>query len=223
MTDISLFLLEERGRYLANRARQDAAYAAKLADYERQKAAEQQRNADLRRRYDASVTDEQYKAEKCRLCPHCRRVIEHTGGCSSMICGQDYHGGNNQSGCGQSFTWDQAQPYVLVPVQKPEQLSRELPRPEDPIPVHENIRSVLDEYHQISVICPFQHCSSRCDNCHEEVRGIRFDCIHCPSLIYCEKCEQKCTLDHSNANQFEGKQQHVFRLITTPDIQSSYF
>lgn len=29
-----------------------------------------------------------------------------------MICGGDYHGGNNQNGCGTSFHWSTAAKYV---------------------------------------------------------------------------------------------------------------
>lgn len=60
----------------------------------------------------------------------------------------------------------------------------------------------------------------RCDNCKKDVEGIRFDCIHCPSLTYCEKCEQRCTLAHSEELQRQSRPQHVFQLITTPDTSS---
>ncbi len=54
----------------------------------------------------------------------------------------------------------------------------------------------------------------RCDACHNEVQGIRFDCVHCASLTFCEKCEQRSTLEHSNQIRDQHKQQHVFQLIT---------
>jgi hypothetical protein len=57
----------------------------------------------------------------------------------------------------------------------------------------------------------------RCDACHNAVQGIRFDCIHCSSLIFCEKCEQRSTLAHSNEQRDEQKQQHIFRLIARPE------
>ncbi|CAF3528747.1 unnamed protein product [Rotaria sp. Silwood1] len=191
----------ERARYLAKRARQDAAYAVRLAEHEKQHAANRQRNEELRHRYDTAVADEKYKAEHCRHCPHCHRVVERIEGCASMICGQDYHGGNTQSGCGKSFTWDQAKKYRSATVRRPEQLMNDLPPPESPVVVHENIK---------------------CDGCHETVRGIRFDCVHCPSLIFCEKCEQNCTLAHSDENRRAGQQQHVFRLIMTPFDEAMY-
>jgi hypothetical protein len=53
----------------------------------------------------------------------------------------------------------------------------------------------------------------RCAGCHEAVRGILFECIHCSWLIYCDKCEPLNTLVHSNVNRIDGQQQHVFRLV----------
>lgn len=132
--------IEERGRYLTERAKADAAYAERLADYEKQHAANNQRNEELRRRYETAVEDEKYKSQNCRYCPHCKRVVERIEGCSSMICGRDYHGGNTQSGCGKAFTWDQAKQYKPATIQKPAQLMQDLPRPEDPLVVHENIK-----------------------------------------------------------------------------------
>ncbi len=155
------------------------------------------------------MADKKYKATNCRLCPHCGRVVQHLGGCSSMVCARDYHGGNDQSGCGQNFTWDQAKPYVPAPNRKPEEVMRDLLNPENKLVVHENIKCV-----KVKISFSNNENFFRCDGCHETVRGIRFDCIHCPSLIYCEKCEQKLTLLHSNQNNQEGKPQHVFQLIT---------
>ncbi|CAF0760021.1 unnamed protein product [Adineta steineri] len=185
----------ERGRYLTERAGQDTDYAARLDEYEREQAKNRQRNEELRHRYDTAVEDENYKSRNCRHCPNCNRVVERMEGCESMICGQDYHGGNIQSGCGEEFTWDEAEQYQASTVRKSTETINDLPRPESPLITHENIT---------------------CDGCHEIVRGIRFDCVHCPSLIFCEKCEQRYTLAHSNENRNAGQQQHVFRLIMTP-------
>lgn len=89
------------------------------------------------------MADENYKAQNCRLCPHCKRVIQHMGGCASMICGQDYHGGNQQSGCGKSFTWEQAKPYRPAQVKQPRELLNDLPKPKSPAVVHTDIQYVL--------------------------------------------------------------------------------
>lgn len=56
--------------------------------------------------------DEARKARDCKLCPHCRRVVERMEGCTLMRCGSDYHGGNTQHGCGRtSFNWNNALRY----------------------------------------------------------------------------------------------------------------
>lgn len=93
------------------RAQQDETYANQLAEFNRQKTENENRNLDLRRRYEELMNDEQYKAQNCRLCPSCKRVVQRLEGCDTMICGQDAHGGNVQSGCGTKFNWARAQPY----------------------------------------------------------------------------------------------------------------
>lgn len=101
----------------------EAVYAAKIQE-------NSSRNAELRRRYEELIRDEQYKAQHCRLCPSCNRVVQRLEGCDKMICGQDAHGGNIQSGCGMKFNWQQAQPYQPSTGLQPEQTSMELPKPE---------------------------------------------------------------------------------------------
>jgi hypothetical protein len=135
-------VFEERGRYLETRAKEDAVYAARLKEYERQHKENWRQNAALRRRYDELMADEKYKEKNCRLCPHCGRVAQHMGGCASMVCGRDYHGGNDQSGCGQNFTWSQAKPYVAAPDRKPEEVMRDLLNPKNKLVLHENIKWV---------------------------------------------------------------------------------
>ncbi|UJR07828.1 hypothetical protein I4U23_012111 [Adineta vaga] len=186
----------ERGTYLQARAQQDANFRAQLEDYERQRAANEQRNAELRQRYDELIADENYKGQNCRLCPNCQRVVQHLGGCDSMICGQNYHGGDQQSGCGRRFNWSQARPYMPIANNGVQQVRNDLPRPEE----------------QQAIV----HKDIRCDSCHQEVQGIRFDCCHCASLIFCEKCEQRATLEHANQIRDEHKQQHVFQIIPRP-------
>ena len=61
----------------------------------------------------------------------------------------------------------------------------------------------------------------RCDACHNDVEGIRFDCIHCPALTYCEKCEQRASLAHAEELGRQQRQQHVFQLITAPQIRQT--
>ncbi|CAF3586698.1 unnamed protein product [Adineta steineri] len=191
----------ERGNYWQARAQQDATFRAQLEDYERQRGANEQRNIELRQRYDELLADETYKAQNCRLCPNCRRVVQHLSGCDAMICGQNYHGGDVQSGCGQRFNWSQATPYAPIGNTGPEQVRNDVPPPEQ----------------QKTVV----HAGVQCDSCRNELQGIRFDCIHCSSLIFCEKCEQNATLEHSNQIRDQQKQQHVFQLIFRPSNENN--
>jgi hypothetical protein len=133
------YIFEERGRYLTEQARINPLYATRLIEYQRQQSDDNERNEELRLRYRETMADEMYKTEHCRLCPHCGRVVEHVGGCSSMTCGQDYHGGNLQSGCGHSFTWDQAKPYIATLITELSQLQHQMPNLNTQNIVHENI------------------------------------------------------------------------------------
>ena len=56
-----------------------------------------------------------------------------------MVCGHDYHGGNDQSGCGKNFTLKEAKRYIAAPDQKPEEVMQALLNPEYQLVVHENI------------------------------------------------------------------------------------
>ncbi|CAF0918516.1 unnamed protein product [Adineta steineri] len=192
----------ERARYLTMRAQQDATYGAQLDEYNRRHTENENRNRDLRRRYDELMNDEQYKAQNCRLCPSCKRVVQRLEGCDSMICGQDAHGGNVQSGCGTKFNWAQAQQYTPSTTAQPKHKIVDLPKPDIPVVHHNGIK---------------------CDQCQNDVNGIRFDCIHCPSLTFCEKCEEQATLNHSRENQDKKQQQHVFRLIMKPEEEATLF
>jgi len=77
-----------------------------------------------RHKRDAAVLDafarfnevkemEDWKAQNCRTCPHCSRVIQRLSGCDHMICGADADAGRvSQNGCGKRFNWASAAPYV---------------------------------------------------------------------------------------------------------------
>jgi hypothetical protein len=204
----------ERGNYWTTKARQDASFNAQLQDFERQRAANTERNTERQQRYNELLADENYKAQNCRLCPHCQRPVQHLGGSDAMICGQNYHGGDQQSGCGKNFNWSQATPYQPIGNGGHAQVRLDVQAPaRAQTTVHEGVQWVI--WSLVSKV--YRRVSSRCDACRNNVQGICFVCIHCPSLIFCEKCEQRQTLEHANQIRQEGKQQHVFQLITRPD------
>jgi len=145
------------------------------------------RNNVLRKKYQDMLADEQFKMENGRYCPKCRRIVIKEGGCDSMVCGRNYHGGNIQDGCGESFDWAQADRYVSETLAKPN---------EEPMKI--DIPDIARSVRHIGVIC---------DKCHTEIRGLRFSCVHCPSCNFCEKCELEGTLAHPR--------DHVFRIIQT--------
>lgn len=114
-----------------------------MEDYERQRAANEQRNQELQQRYTELIADEQYKAQNCRICPNCNRVVQHLGGCDLMICGQNYHGGDQQSGCGRRFNWSQAAPYAPLANTGPQQVANNMVAPEQQqAVVHEGVAYV---------------------------------------------------------------------------------
>lgn len=112
-----------------------------MEDFERQKAANVQRNQELAQRYNELLADENFKAQTCRLCPHCQRVTERISGCDSMVCGRNYHGGDQQSGCGQAFKWSQALPYVPIANTGAQEVRNDMPPPEQQkLVVHQGVQ-----------------------------------------------------------------------------------
>lgn len=134
--------------------------------------------------------DEEWKAKSCRLCPKCFRTIEKVSGCNSMVCGRNYHGGNDQQGCGHAFDWSQAPPY-----QPRVERMHELPEMDE----------AAARLHGASV----QHFFSMCSLCQKSIRGPRLRCIHCEVYDCCLDCELKLADVHPP--------EHVFEIILKPD------
>lgn len=130
--------------------------------------------------------DEKWKAENCRLCPHCSRVVEKISGCDSMVCGSNYHGGNEQQGCGGRFVFSQAPKYSAV-------MSHRLPH--------------LDMTHVILSGAGCRHLFTRCAVCLKMVHGLRFRCIHCEEYNLCQSCE---------ADLHGHPSDHVFEILSSP-------
>lgn len=160
-----------------------------LDNIKEQQEAIDKRNEELRKQFEAMLADEKYKEANGKLCPRCNRVIIKEGGCDSMVCGRDYHGGNVQDGCGNSFNWSKAQPYVSQAGTGPKQEDATI---EIPDIVREKV-----------------HNGITCDACKEPIKGLRITCVHCPAVDFCESCEVTETLKH--------KKDHIFKVLTSPD------
>jgi len=164
-------------------------YAKQMNNYSAVVEKVNKHNKGLRDRFSELQQDEEWKAQNCRCCPHCGRAVERVQGCSSMKCGQDYHGGNAQNGCGQDFNWDEAAKYEPKAEKFGKEKNVTAAKPE----LRDGFKSTpTDEYYL-------------CDFCTSEIKGLRFSCIHCPFFDLCEECEQFYPNFH-NPN-------HVFKIF----------
>jgi len=128
--------------------------------------------------------DEIWKSIHCRLCPNCHRVVEKIDGCNAMKCGENYHGGGKQSGCGASFDWDNALPYTM---QQAKLATKFNVTPEE-----------------VSCGKGIFHPGVECKSCKEPILGPRLRCIHCESFDVCACCEP--SLDNHDLS-------HVFEIL----------
>ena len=132
--------------------------------------------------------DEEWKAEHCRVCPNCDRIVEKMDGCDTMVCGRNAHGDeaghhhtlNQQDGCGLKFRFGNAAKY----------------------------KANLTHPHLLvmpEVLQP--HPSLTCDACKGELHGVRIHCVHCQSYNLCIKCEAsgEATKKHPADHVFEIK------------------
>lgn len=143
-------------------------------------------------RHQELEADEKWKEEKCRQCPHCGRPVQKLEGCASMVCGTDAHGGNQQQGCGQPFSWPEAKKYTaqLGPARKLPEITSEDVRCRG----HDTLHAFVD-----------------CGLCGRNgIRGPRFRCLHCPSFDACQTCEVGL-FDVHEAN-------HVFEIMLESDF-----
>lgn len=145
-----------------------------------------QHNKELVENFNNLKSDEEYKEQHGRLCPRCGRIIVKVDGCDSMVCGRNYHGGDVQDGCGANFNWSTARPYRSDIHSK---------KRVEPMPIPELAKEVVHE-------------GVACNRCGDEIKGLRFTCIHCPCYDLCEKCEMEGTLEHPK--------DHIWRIISNP-------
>lgn len=143
---------------------------------------------ELRRQQELEA-DERYKAANCKSCPRCGRIVQKLAGCDAMKCGGDYHGGNQQDGCGAQFNWTSAPAYQ----------SRVERRPVPQLDV-ERLRVEGKDS---------RHFFVRCNHCHTmNIRGPRFLCVHCRDYNLCAECDLKGEATHQPT--------HVFEILFTP-------
>jgi Zinc finger, ZZ type len=122
-------------------------------------------------------------------------------GCDAMICGVDYHGGNDQSGCRASFSWSSAQPYQAR-TGNLEFEKLDAPRPED--------TKAID------------HAPFSCDRCRKPIVGLRFECIHCPATNFCEVCEslvEDSDLAVYGSGPPHEAETHILRIWREPEFR----
>ena len=196
-----------RGRqaFLRQRAEMDASFRKQLQDYEADKARVEAEKRQLEVVAQQAAADEAYKAQNCKMCPSCGRIVQKTGGCDSMVCGQDAHGGNKQQGCGHSFSWPSAPAYRAQDVQPRQiQFNREQPQ------------QMIHRW----LLCPDQ--DQNCDACAGPIVGPKFTCINCESLTICATCEslgpQALQGRLNKANFGAHATSHTFMVEMPPDI-----
>ena len=101
-----------RQQYLQEVRAADARFEQMLNVYNTKQRQHQEEVASAAARYEELKQDEAFKARTCKRCPNCRRVVQKVDGCDAMVCGRNYHGGDNQNGCGQGFQWSTAPAYT---------------------------------------------------------------------------------------------------------------
>jgi hypothetical protein len=204
--DYSEWMSRGRQVCLKELAELDSSFKKQLQDYEADKARIEEEKRQLAAVAQQAAADEAYKAQNCKNCPNCHRIVMHTGGCDSMKCGEDYHGGNKQMGCGHSFSWQRAPAYIAQDVQARRiEFNRE--RPQELL----YRWKLLDGPEGQDLIC---------DACAGPIVGPKLTCINCQSLTICASCEflgPQALLSRLNPKFFGAhKAGHIFRLEMPP-------
>lgn len=190
--DYLFWLQQGRNEYLQQIARQDQQYQQLLRDYNNAKAQHENEAKEANDRFAEMEANERWKSQNCKLCPSCGRCINKLDGCDLMVCGENYHGGNIQNGCGARFNWSQAPPYVSNAGQAKNigEFRRQIPQ---------NMAQVKHEIYPGEAL--------PCDSCRQPIIGVRLFCIHCPSFNQCLQCS-------INQPHLDG---HVFKVMYRND------
>ena len=154
---------------------------------------------------------------QCKWCWNCgeyglgttgRPAAHHVavGTCTSVknqvwldACSQLF--AENDRGCGHVFAKTQASNYIAKTIQQ-----RETERKGGEDELGEMPALKTETKHEIET-----DLNMKCDACHEDIIGPRFECIHCPTFNCCTGCESKLEeTNHHPAN-------HAFRLYIEED------
>ena len=163
------------------------------------------RKEDIAKRMEEFLADEKWKEDNLRQCPTCQNPIERVSGCDSMICGQNYHGGDVQKGCGASFNWQSAAKY------KSSHNREHLNALEDDLKIDKDDLDRVKADHGDHILC---------DMCNKKIIGFRFLCANCPCYNICEECE--VSMDHIPSHTFkimvkpEGLEDNVIKVEMAP-------
>ena len=144
---------------------------------------------------------EKWKAQNCRTCPHCRRVIQRLSGCDHMVCGADAESGRRtQNGCGRKFNWSAAPVYKASAV-----LEHYKSLAADGIDAKR-----LTEGHVLAEGAPVL-----CDSCGVEVVGVLHRCLNCACVHMCLSCTGKVVRGEEVVlrNGLKHPRSHVFRAL----------
>jgi hypothetical protein len=163
---------EQRLPFLQHLAQQRAESAVQLTEYNKRQAQLEQDQKIAEAMNNAEEADEKYKADHCIHCPKCQRIMERLSGCDSMVCGRNFHGGDQQDGCGHNFNIKKAKKYVAKS------------RRERTIDANTVEKPQAETKHEI-----MKGYDLKCDACSQPIVGPRFECIHCPAFNCCSGCE----------------------------------
>ena len=210
--DYSEWMTRGRQQFLSQRAELDVIFQKQLQEYEADKMRVEAERRQLEAVARAAAADEAYKAQNCKLCPNpeCRRIVVKLEGCDLMKCGEDWHGGNKQNGCGLGFRWLQAPAYQAQDV-KPRQIQFNRERPQD----------IMYTWQL------FEGQDLLCDACAQPIVGPKFTCINCQSLTICVACEslgpQALQVRLKLKPQFYGshKTGHLFMMEMPPQADKT--
>eukprot|EP00930_Biecheleria_cincta_P001727 TRINITY_DN102835_c0_g1_i1.p1 TRINITY_DN102835_c0_g1~~TRINITY_DN102835_c0_g1_i1.p1 ORF type:complete len:646 (-),score=92.78 TRINITY_DN102835_c0_g1_i1:93-1997(-) len=191
---------EGRRSALNQAAANNAAYQRQLDEYNRQR---DQRQRDLEiaeANFKALQEDEAYKQNNCKRCPECQRVVQKTAGCDDMVCGRDWHGGNQQQGCGAQFNWNNGIAYRAQTGER-RHSERELIVPQ----------RAMDTRHFFLDGSPWH-----CEICGDAIQGPLIQCINCPRFAACIRCDSTHDLPGHLVRCKRGvahRPGHIFRVL----------